>query len=651
MNPEQKAAYDRLDGRGRGRARRAWANEQQRTLTESKAESQTMAKEKAAQDEQEFTAYANRIDEAQRRLDAQMADDPEDTNRVEAARQGIEAAHRDALKWTEADAGRAKFGDKLRGAQGRGSRSGTRQAIPDAPTYGQAPRGSTREQKEDAALDAEIRRSNNNTFRDGPPEQAAMQKNDLTRADVEFRRRYGKEADTEMQKAVDETLPPEMKGQDRFAMRHLGEQVAAANGMMPDEAISVVNEMLSSGGNYKIRGDGRVQFGAAPPVFLGRSGLLAIAGIIGRRSQQQQQGKTVANPFTDNTPAGERMAAEDKQRSDRTSTRIKEETDARDVSRREERKRILGEDYRPGTNAAPFFNHWALRPMLQFKKYAQMVTYLWVDMAKRSLDQNLSRAERYVALKQFANLAAVQIAAAGALSLPGLEIVKLLSMVAAAFGIGGGYDDLERKLRRVADESLGKTWGELVTRGVISRAIGIDLSNRMSFNDLWTGMGEPEKYNTAGITSYIGMQVLGAPGTYVLADVPQAMQALQKSDLATAAIKAMPVKLAADIARAWKGANDETVRLGPVEAASTAFGLKPARVANIQQQRGDEIAERRVRQDARYELVRAYRAATKPGERIRLTSKIREYNKTVGLRDRIFPKSLDKHRTTTGAIQ
>ncbi|WP_020665403.1 PLxRFG domain-containing protein [Methylobacterium sp. 285MFTsu5.1] len=302
------------------------------------------------------------------------------------------------------------------------------------------------------------------------------------------------------------------------------------------------------------------------------------------------------------------------------------------------------------TNAAPFFNHPLLRPMLQFKKYAQMMTYLWGDMAHRAFGRETSREERWVALKQLGNLAAVQVAAAGALSLPGLEIVKAFAMGAAMLGIGGGYDDIERKLRRTADESLGKTWSELVTRGVISRALGVDLSSRVSLADMWLGMGEPEKYDRQGIAAYAGLQLFGAPLTYLLLDVPGGIQDLAKGDIAAAAGKAMPIKMAADIGRAWKNGPDGQP-LGPVEKASTVFGIKPARIANLQQEKADSIADHRAKQDARHDLVRAYQRASTPGERIRITAKIRDYNKTVGLRERIFPKSLDRHRPTTGAAQ
>ncbi|WP_020095743.1 transglycosylase SLT domain-containing protein [Methylobacterium sp. 285MFTsu5.1] len=349
LNPQQRQAYAAMDARGKGRARREWSNEQKRKLTEAKAESAAMGKEKAAQDEQEFSAYANQMDAAQHELDALDPNDVQNTAAIEAAKAKVQEARDAALKWSEADPGRARFGNQLRGgrlgAGGARQGAGSRQAVPDSPIYGSPPRGATKEQKDDAQLDAEVRQGRNDMMRDGLVKPGAVQKFDLTRADVEFRRRYGKEADLEVQKAVDETLPKEMTGQDRFAMRHVAEQIAGANGMMPDEAINVANEALAAGGQFTVTQDGKVQFGSAPPVFLGRSGLLALAGIVGRR-QPQQPMKSAANPMQRPSPARERMAAEDSAGAARTAIRLHEDDGQRRAAQRADRRKNLGADYR-----------------------------------------------------------------------------------------------------------------------------------------------------------------------------------------------------------------------------------------------------------------------------------------------------------------
>jgi hypothetical protein len=351
LNPEQKAAYEKLDDKGKRAKQNAWRDQRKIRLSEDKANAAEQDRVKAGQDEQEYTAHADRVSQAEAALAAIDPNDPQNGAALQAAREGVEKAKADALKWSEGDAGRAKFGDKLRGKPGRAG--ATRQAIPDAPAYGAAPKGATKEQKEDAALDGEIGRSRNDMMRQGTPLKSATMGHDITRADVEFRRRYGKDADVDLQQKVDEALPKDLGGQDRFAMRHLGEQIATANGMMPDEAVQVANEAIASGGTYSVTQDGKVQFGNAPPVYLGKQGLLALAGILGRRkTAEPAKTTTQANPFGagGSSPAAQRMAIEDRAENEVTATRLKGEQEARTASRRESRKRDLGDDYREGMN-------------------------------------------------------------------------------------------------------------------------------------------------------------------------------------------------------------------------------------------------------------------------------------------------------------
>jgi hypothetical protein len=301
-------------------------------------------------------------------------------------------------------------------------------------------------------------------------------------------------------------------------------------------------------------------------------------------------------------------------------------------------------DYSP-VNAPPIFNHPLARPALQFKKYAQMMTHLWGQMAYTAF-KGATRAERRVALKQFANLAGMQIAMAGALSLPGLEIAKAFIMVAAALGFGSGYDDLERKLRRASEEAVGKTLSDMVLKGVLSRAVGIDLSTRLSLSDSWL-FGEPENYTKAGVASYIGKQAIGAPGSMGL-DFLDSMKAAGEGDWKTAVIKGFPVKFIDDMAKGVKGY--EKGEMSALEAGVLGVtSLKTAGLAERQEKRGGEIKAREALRNEGKKLRNQYLDATTRGEKARLTGKIREYNAKVGYRDRIYPKSLEQVKSKNEA--
>ena len=238
-------------------------------------------------------------------------------------------------------------------------------------------------------------------------------------------------------------------------------------------------------------------------------------------------------------------------------------------------------------NAPRFFANPYLRPAMQFKKYAQMMTYLLTDMVHRSF-KGATPEERKVAMKQLANVFAVQIAMAGALSLPGLEIAKLGFMVAAALGFGDGWDDQEEKLRKLADQTLGKTWGELLTKGVVSRAMNIDISQRVSLADMWT-FGEPRKYDKDNVNAYLAQMMFGAPGS-TAADFLDGARTAGKGEFLKAAGQMLPIKIVSD---AFKAANNYSEgKATPIEVGMNIFGARSGRQAEKSREIGESVRKR-----------------------------------------------------------
>jgi hypothetical protein len=293
-------------------------------------------------------------------------------------------------------------------------------------------------------------------------------------------------------------------------------------------------------------------------------------------------------------------------------------------------------------NQPKFFNKEYLRPALQFKKYAQMMSYVMFDMTKRAFS-GASKEERAVAQKQLAHLVGVQVLMAGALSLPGIELVKAASMLAAAFGFGSGWEDKERWLRKLADNALGKTWGELVSRGVLTRAAGVDLSSRVSLADLWL-FGEPKEYSASGLFEYLGKQFLGAPGSTVN-EAREALTHAGNGEWDKAAEKLVPIKAVADTIKGvnrYRGGQDNTQNLG--EIGLNAIGLRSARQANHSEEIGERMDQYRQMQGERKRLSKAYLEARTPVERAKLVAQIQTFNKTAPVREKVFVKSLDKRR-------
>ena len=292
-------------------------------------------------------------------------------------------------------------------------------------------------------------------------------------------------------------------------------------------------------------------------------------------------------------------------------------------------------------NAPRFFANSYLRPALQFKKYAQMMAYLLTDMAHKSF-KGATPQERAQARKALLSVFAVQIAMAGALSLPGLEIAKLAFMIAAVFGAGQGWDDQEEKLRKLADDSVGKTWGELITKGVISRAIGIDISQRVSLSDMFI-FGEPKKYDKENLQGYFAQTLFGAPGSTAF-DFVTGWQEIQNGEpWEKGASKMIPVKVIADSLKAVNNYNEGKATRG--EQLLNAFGARSARQSEKSRETGESIRKRDDMLAQRKQLQSAYlRRSTKAGELAVLRGRMAEFNKTAPFQQKLFPNNLDKIR-------
>lgn len=295
-------------------------------------------------------------------------------------------------------------------------------------------------------------------------------------------------------------------------------------------------------------------------------------------------------------------------------------------------------DYSP-VNASPLFNKPFLRPFLQFKKYGQMMTNLYVDMIYRSF-KGASVEERRVALKQFGTLIATQTLMAGAMSVPGLELAKAGFVLAGMLGLSDGWEEQDRKIKRLANDALGEGWSELVRKGVLSRAVGVDLSSRLSLADMWT-FGEPKKYKSAEITAWIAEQYFGASGG-TLQSMREGIVHAQDGDVLKATQKIVPVKAFADIAKGVSGYMEDS--LGAGEAVLQGIGLKPARVANRQERQSERIDASAKMKDERNRLRSKFINAGSSGERLKIRAEVIRYNQTATPGNKLSIPSMERMR-------
>jgi hypothetical protein len=296
-------------------------------------------------------------------------------------------------------------------------------------------------------------------------------------------------------------------------------------------------------------------------------------------------------------------------------------------------------DYR-GSNNPRFMRHPALSWAMQFKKYAVLQMQLVGDMYAKAF-KGASKEERAVARKQLANMMAVQTMMAGALGIPGLELVKVSLMLLSVLFPDLGPDEAEEKLKEILDESIGQTASELIRKGVITRAIGIDVSSRMSQADLITGF-TPDTMQRNDILGYAGSLLLGAPGS-TLFDWADAAKLFVDGEFSKALEKAVPIKMASDTVRAYEQLQGG--KMTPYEAAVKSIGFQPARMANIEEDRGAEIKESKKVSDERKKLFKAYINADTAGELAKVKARIREFNAEQPKKGRkLSIKSLEKLR-------
>jgi hypothetical protein len=292
-------------------------------------------------------------------------------------------------------------------------------------------------------------------------------------------------------------------------------------------------------------------------------------------------------------------------------------------------------------NAPRFFNKSIFKPAFQFKKYSQMMLYLLGDVVGKHLDSNATDAEKREVRKFLYRIVGVQMATAGALSLPGVELLKIGAMLAAIAGFGDGWDSLEEEWRKLLTEVTGsKTAEEMFNRGILSRLVGIDLSSRLSLADMLV-FGEPKRFDKDNISSFLANIVAGAPGSTVW-DIYEGQKSIREGDLAKGFGKMIPFKMVSDLSKSIGRYNEG--KQTAVEIGLNTFGVRTGRQAEAGRETGNRIREARDRDDRRKELTRQYLRSTSGAERLRLRRTIKEFNEDVPLRYKIFPNGLDKVR-------
>lgn len=248
------------------------------------------------------------------------------------------------------------------------------------------------------------------------------------------------------------------------------------------------------------------------------------------------------------------------------------------------------------TNVPPDFRNPWLRAPLQFKLFLQGSMHAVGRQVGRAI-RNESPGDRIKGIRALAIYVAGYQAMAGVLGLPGVELVKLALLLANALNLSDFKpSDFEQMVRRYATEMLGKGGGELATRG-LTRAIGIDTSNRLGFPTVT--FGEPRGDTEDAAWAYIAKTAAGAPASYII-DVGKGFRAAMDGEWKKAAELTIPIKTISDYIKADRlseegkksAAGRQTMTpYSTSEKVSRIIGFTPAREA-------EEFEERAAKQGA-----------------------------------------------------
>jgi hypothetical protein len=268
------------------------------------------------------------------------------------------------------------------------------------------------------------------------------------------------------------------------------------------------------------------------------------------------------------------------------------------------------------TNSPALFNHPLAKMALQFKKYGQGI-YQLIGTQIGKAYRNAKPGDRAEAAKTLISLAATHMAMAGALGLP-TEPFKYLVM-ASGLVTGATWGDVEDKIRRAAANVLGKTGGEVFTRG-LPRLLNMDLS-RIGLDSV-TSFGEPRSQKESDVKTWL-FDSLAGPVASLGGDWIKGLTQITNGEFERAAENLIPLKAASDALRAYRQSTEgkksasgrQTMSpYSPAEAAMRVVGFGSAREAETGAANSAFYRKSTEQKEARAALVNTWAQASSDGK-------------------------------------
>ncbi|NBW12196.1 MAG: PLxRFG domain-containing protein [Caulobacteraceae bacterium] len=302
-------------------------------------------------------------------------------------------------------------------------------------------------------------------------------------------------------------------------------------------------------------------------------------------------------------------------------------------------------------NKPRYFQNAYAKVILQFKQFAQQMTYMLVHGTYEAFKGESPEVRREARDRVLGTLG-MTFLFAGATGLPMFSIgASIIEALHAAFSDDDEPPlDFENWFKNWLAETFGNFTGDSISRGVITQATGINFADRLSLNDLWFRDSRKSQDEVTALQNMF-INMLG-PTAGLAINGAEALKLYNDGYYYRAAEKALPAFLKQPLVGARYATEGATTVKGDVlvedisgkEAFGQMLGFAPERVAQRQKANIEmKTAEQEIL-NKRQDLMNAFFLAIDNGDdslHDRVLDKINSFNRTYpGVA--IFPENLER---------
>lgn len=300
------------------------------------------------------------------------------------------------------------------------------------------------------------------------------------------------------------------------------------------------------------------------------------------------------------------------------------------------------------SNRARYMQGNVARVLLQFKQYAQNMTYLLGRAGYQAMKGETPEV-RAIARRQLVGTLAATFTMAGALGLPGLGAAAgLIGMLAGAFDDDDKPWDWKVEFRNLMADTFGKEAGEVIAHGVPRALMPWDLAGRVGMGDLWFRSSDREGQSPREAFADDLKNILG-PTAGTLLGLYTATDHMARGNWMKAAEAMVPkavrdpiqaVRIASEGVTSYTG--DHLMDVTEAEVIGRALGFTPARMSEMYEGRNAvKNAETAVMERRKFLIGKAARARMENDaeEGAEAREQIAEFNRR-NPREAIKPESI-----------